>query len=163
MLWGAGHNDARVFISTSIAVADLANIVAACNYNHLGKTDGNSLGWLYAGGSVSRATWNSTYGFDGNSSATLNTTFNLANDGTVPADADFRLTANTGPLAGTGVPLPLGVSIDADGFLRSPTAPTAGPYEFGATDTPDDPDLPAPSSPNTMRRHGLVLGLRLRP
>lgn len=163
MLWGAGHNDARVFISTSIAVADLANIVAACDYNHLGKTDAQALGWIYAGGSVSRATWNSTYGFDGHSSATLNTTFDLANDGTVPADADFRLTANTGPLAGTGVPLPLGVSIDADGYLRSATTPDAGAYEYGATDTPDDPELPAPSNASRMRRHGLVLGLRLRP
>lgn len=150
-----------------ISTADLASLFAASDYNHLGKTTASpTIYWARTSPStnVSLADWRTASSMDANSSHTYSTTFNATNNGgTVPADADWHMTADSGPLAGTGYPLPLGVSIDADGYLRSPTAPDAGPYEYGASTLPDDPELPAPSNASRMRRHGLVLGLRLRP
>jgi hypothetical protein len=88
------------------------------------------------------------------------TTFNLTDVGfTASADGDFHLLSDSGPLAGTGYPLALGVSIDADGYLRSATTPDAGPYEYGASTTPDDPEIGGGGSTGYRRRIGLSIGL----
>lgn len=172
-LWfGAGNNEGRYFLEasttgTTLSRAQLIDRIASMDYNHVGKADANTTNWVRnpGEGNQTLATWKANTPFDVHSTNTLNTTFDLTNSGSdaLGVNFDFRLATGTGPLAGTGVPLPLGVSIDADGYLRSATTPDAGPYEYGATDTPDDPELPAPSNASRMRRHGLVLGLRLRP
>lgn len=166
-IWDTANNpQPRVFIEAGgMTRADLIARISACDYNHIAKADADTTDWAQgSNGLVNLTTWRTESGFDANSSVNLNSTLNVTNTGvSVPADGDFRLASDSGPLAGTGYPLPLGVSIDADGYLRSATTPDAGPYEYGASTLPDDPPLPAPSNASRMRRHGLVLGLRLRP
>lgn len=84
--------------------------------------------------------------------------FDGVHDGTgAPALFDPRPVAGTGAQVGRGKPQ--AYAIDADGNVRDPDAPTAGPYEWAGTalEIPELPS-PAPGSPNTMRRRG---GLRL--
>jgi hypothetical protein len=107
------------------------------------------------------ATWRSESGHDAHSSLTLNSTLNVTNPGYTPASADYRLLSDSGPLAGTGCPLPLGVAIDIAGYQRSATTPDACPHEYGASSLPDDPPLASPVLSSGRQRNGLRLGLRL--
>ena len=125
----------------NISTANLAAKVRNSDYNHTGKVDGDTLNWTYTSdGFGSLASWQSSYSLDSSSTTTNNTTFELTDDGYPDASSiDLTLSADGGPLAGAGYPLAAGVAIDASGFLRSSTSPDAGPYEFGATETPEDP------------------------
>ncbi len=165
-IWfNTGSSAGRYLIeASSISRADLATSTTAMDYNHLGKADANTSYWTRTTeGNGSLATWQGATAFDDNSSLTYSTTFNLTDSGaTTTLDADFRLTADSGPLSNTGYPLALGVSIDADGYLRSATTPDAGPYEYGASTTPDDPEIGGGSTGARRRRSALSLGLGLR-
>jgi hypothetical protein len=125
--------------------AALATKVGSSDYNHYGAVGATTLNWTRTSGGTNGtlAQWRTDSGGDANSSLTQNTTFDLTAPGTAPAHllADIHLASGTGPLAGSGYPLALGVSIDADGYLRSATTPDAGPFEYGATDLPDDPEF----------------------
>lgn len=164
-VWATPNPEPRTMVAAfGMTRADLAARIAYSNYNRIAKEDSDSTDFAWgSNGRVGLATWQSESGHDANSSVTLNSTLNVTNPGFTPALADFHLLSDSGPLSGGGCPFPSGVAIDAEGYLRSATTPDAGPYEYGATDTPADPPLPAPSSASRMRRHGLVLGLRLRP
>lgn len=138
------------YVAGGISQAELADIIGASDYNHTAKVDGDSVNWLeHSGGTSSRSAWTTASGFDGNSDHLSSTTLDLTDNGaTNQEDLDVRLTAGSGPLAGAGYPLPSGVAIDADGFLRDTSTPDAGPFEFGASATPDDPSLSG--SPYTL-------------
>lgn len=162
--FASGNNEGRYFINANaISRADLASMTTSMDYNHAGKGDANSVNWTRTTeGNGTLATWQGATSFDDHSSVTLSTTFNLTDSGaSVLLDADLRLASDSGPLAGTGYPLALGVSIDADGYLRSATTPDAGPFEYGASTLPDDPTISSGAS-STRRRSALSLGLGLR-
>ena len=121
-------------------------IIKSSDYNHVGVEDPaatnvllcnlNESPWNY-----NLTDWRSNTSLDGNSSLTKGTTFDFINSDLSSPLLDLRLSAAGGGLDGSGVPLPSGVAVDADGFVRSFTAPYAGLYEFGATETPEDPVL----------------------
>lgn len=162
-VWGSGDLEPRFMIGAGMSVSDLASKVGSSDRNHLGKVGNNTINWAYAGSTQSLAAWRTASGHDLNSSVNPDNSLNFVDSGmSAPADGDFHLASDSGPLAGTGYPLPLGVSIDADGYLRSATTPDAGPYEYGATDTPEDPELSSPSTGGQVRTSlsvGLTLGL----
>lgn len=90
----------------------------------------------------------------GTNTSTVSTTFNWTNNGATFGAFDPTLTADSGPLAGTGYPR--SYAIDAAGFLRSTTTPDAGPYEFGASLLPDDPAL---NTNNPITRYNYFISL----
>ena len=141
---GGGH-----FVSSeTLTREELIPKFNNCDYNHMGKVDGQSMWWArHAGGGSTRSllsewlTANSNT-LDTGSSVNNNTTFSLTDDGEpTNTDIDLALTDDLGELSGAGLSLPSGVAIDTSGYLRDPTSPDAGPYEYGATDIPEDPDV----------------------
>lgn len=143
-LWISGNSEPRTFISADMSRTDLAASILRSSYNHIGQNGTNGVEWVRTAGDGNTAlsTWQSLTSHDTGSSTTLSTEMNWTDSGLVTAlNADFRLASDSGPLAGTGYALPLGVAIDRDGYLRSATTPDAGPYEYGASATPDDPSL----------------------
>lgn len=134
------------FIQASpIPAANIHSKFANCDYNHLGYTGGSSPMWMACesfGTEQTLAQWQSSTSQDADSSATASTDFNWTALGTVGngfQDADRSLASASGPLSGTGWPRTY--AIDADGFLRDASTPDAGPFEFGASTTPDEPDM----------------------
>ena len=120
--------------------AQLAAVVSLSDGNRLGKSDADTLNWVsHSGGTTSLATWQGTYSHDPGSGTTATTDFDWTHVGTSPNQALFnpRLDAASGPLDNDGYAR--AYSIDGDGFLRNASTPDAGPFEFGATATPDNP------------------------
>lgn len=121
-------DDTRSFFQVPTAAK-----VASATYIHLGKAgpdDTPDQGII--NGSTATGTNSSTY----------STTFNLTASGWVFGALDAELTSATvgdTELAGTGKPHDY--SIDANGFLRHATTPDAGPFEFGGSTAPDNPDV----------------------
>lgn len=129
-----------IMCGESITAAEAAAIFALESKNHAAKVNGDAINWVRASGNVSLATWQGTHGHGTGSTVTLNTTLNLTNNGVADVTLlDVHLTADSGPLSNSGYTY--GYAVDADGFLRSATTPDAGPFEFGASTTPDEPPL----------------------
>lgn len=144
--------------------ADFASKIAESDRNRFVKNSAHTPNWVrnLTDGNQTIATWQANTAHDDNSTVNVSTAANFVNDGLTMLDGDLRLASDSGPLAGTGYPLPLGVSIDADGYLRSATTPDAGPYEYGASTLPEDPELSSPSTGGQVRTSlsvGLTLGL----
>jgi hypothetical protein len=126
----------------NLLAADLVRVLGACDYNHLGSTSGTHALLASFGDSPwarNLSSWQGATSFDDNSTSAVSTaTMGFVDIGTSGAgfvDADFHAAS-----ASLGAGWPRAYSIDADGHLRGGT-PDAGPYQFGATATPDEPDL----------------------
>lgn len=137
-----------VFINApNMTRSDLAAKFTACDYNHAGKVDADAIDWAYHSDSpfVSNlSAWQSATSLDGNSVVSNSTTYSFTDDGeTASSGMDLTLTNDTGPLSGAGYPLPSGVGLDFNGYLRDASTPDAGPFEYGASTQPDDPSLGA--------------------
>lgn len=147
---GPGNNLPLFFdCGVDITNAQFATKIGISDYNQTIKTDTDTHNWGYAAGSMTLSNWKTTYSHDLNSIQTNNSTGNVTNAGlTVPADADFRLLSDSGPITNMGYPLPY--AVDADGYLRSSVAPDAGPYEYAATGLPDDPFTSVDTEPDSF-------------
>lgn len=152
--WGmtSGFDGGGKFVNgETFTRAQLADKLSVSDYNHMGKVNGTMMWFaghpLDGGGSRSLLSeWQSNTVHDDNSSVTNHTTFSLTNDGyPTSTDIDLRLTDDTGPLSGAGVPLAAGVAIDGDNYLRDATTPDAGPFEYAASTQPDEPPAPEPA------------------
>jgi len=120
---------------------DLASTAkaAAIEYCHVGKVDnpGGTQGMVNG----SAAT--------GTNTSDVSTTYNFTNVGATFDTFDPTLTsvsAGDTELAGTGWPRTY--SIDGNDYVRDASTPDAGPYEYGASATPDDPTLNSPPVAN---------------